>query len=106
MRIRAALALALMLAACERSPAADTYRFEHKEWQHLAPPITVVVHPSIAALRAAAPDSARSEGHILMAWSLINSGGCEVHIVDPAVSYQPEWLGHEVAHCLWGRWHA
>jgi hypothetical protein len=30
---------------------------------------------------------------------------CTIHIVDPQVSYEPEWLGHELAHCLYGQWH-
>ena len=31
---------------------------------------------------------------------------CRVFIVDPTHDYQPEWLGHELAHCLYGRWHS
>ena len=98
-----ALAAVLLLAGCNQSP--DGYRFESAEWERTQPNITVVAHPSLAALRAAAPAEARVEGRDLMAWSRITREGCEMHVVDPSASYQPQWIGHEVAHCVWGRWH-
>jgi hypothetical protein len=30
---------------------------------------------------------------------------CVVHIVDPAVHYNPAFLGHEITHCLYGNFH-
>jgi hypothetical protein len=30
---------------------------------------------------------------------------CTIHIVDPAKDYRPEWIGHELTHCLHGQWH-
>lgn len=30
---------------------------------------------------------------------------CVVHIVDPTVGYYPEFIGHEVMHCIFGDWH-
>lgn len=94
----------LLLSGC--GEASDGYRFERKEFERPRPEITIVTHPTIADLRANAPDAARQpEGRELMAWSIIRPNECEVHVVDPAASYQPQWIGHEVAHCVWGRWH-
>lgn len=96
-------ALAVALSGCERS---DSYVFERKEFERTEPQITIVLHRSLADLRAKAPPSAKSDpNRKLMAWSVIRPNGCEMHVVDPAVSYQPEWIGHETAHCVWGRWH-
>lgn len=94
----------LALSSC--GEAADGYRFERKEYERADPSITIVTHPSLSDLRAKAPAAASvGENRELMAWSIIRADGCEVHIVDPARSYQPQWIGHEVAHCVWGRWH-
>lgn len=110
MKRLALLALAL-LAGCDQ-PSADGYAFGAKEFTHTAPAIRFVVHRSLTDLRNAAPfdinAQARSQGRELMAWSTLSGPGhtsCTVHIVDPAVSYQPEWIGHEVTHCIYGRWH-
>ncbi|SKB62105.1 hypothetical protein [Sphingopyxis flava] len=97
-----ALLAAVLLAGC--GPA-DGYQFERKEFERAAPNITVVTHPSLKALRDAAPASAKEGAAELQAWSAITSRGCEMHIVDPTQSYQPEWIGHEAAHCVYGRWH-
>ena len=101
---RAIIAAALLaLAGCDRQ---DGFRFERKEFERSTPNITVVTHPNLADLRAKAPRSAIDAEHDLMGWSIIRSNGCELHVVDPTRSWTPEWLGHEAAHCIWGRWHA
>lgn len=92
----------IALAGCDRQ---DGYSFDRKEFERSQPAITVVTHPSLADLRAAAPPSAIEPGRELMGWSVIRPGGCEMHVVDPAKRWMPEWLGHEAAHCIWGRWH-
>jgi hypothetical protein len=107
----ALLAAPLALAGCKSGEAADAYAFVRKEWTHLAPSISFVEHPSVAALIAAAPkktrDEAKAAGRTIMAWSEIHpkTGAAIVHIVDPLVSYAPEWIGHEIAHVIYGRWH-
>lgn len=93
------------LAACQ-SQGSDAYRFERKEFDRSQPAITIVTHPTLTDLRASAPAAAKADtDRDLMAWSIIRPTGCEVHIVDPAKEWRPEWIGHEVAHCAWGRWH-
>lgn len=100
------IAAAAVLASCGGSgDAADGYQFGAKEFDRGRPNITVIMHPTLTDLRAKAPASAKRGERKLMAWGIIRPDGCEIHIVDPAVSYQPEWIGHEVAHCAWGRWH-
>lgn len=99
---RAALLL-FLLASCQGS---DAHQFDRKEFERLQPAITIVTHPTLADLRAKARVAAQQgEGRSLMAWSIIRPTSCEVHIVDPAKQWRPEWIGHEVAHCAWGRWH-
>ena len=92
--------LILLLSGCGSS---DGYEFQTKEFERLEPSVSFVVHPSTEDLRRAGPSV--GEDRELMAWAKIKDGGCEVHIVDPQVSYRPEWVGHEVIHCIYGRWH-
>lgn len=109
MRSICVLAMALVLAGCDGhdNRGDDGYLFGAKEWQHDHMTITLVVHPSIENLRRAAPVAvAQPEGRELMAWSVLRGDACEIHVVDPAVDYAPQWIGHEFAHCAWGRWHA
>lgn len=105
MRAALILAAALLLGGCDQS-AADGYAFGVPTFDRVEPNIRVVTHRSLAELRAAAPKGVYdAEAAKLMAWSVIRPDGCEMHVVDPAVSYQPEWIGHELAHCAWGEWH-
>jgi len=67
----------------------------------IATPISLLLWAGLFLLLSAAV----SDGRELMAWSIIRAGNCEVHIVDPSRSYQPQWTGHEVTHCIWGRFH-
>jgi hypothetical protein len=30
---------------------------------------------------------------------------CEIHMLDPEVSYRPEFTGHEMLHCFYGQFH-
>ena len=106
MRAALILAAALLLGGCGQSEAADGYAFGAATFDRAEPNIRIVTHRSLAELRAAAPGGIYDTGTAkLMAWSVIRPDGCEMHVVDPAVSYQPEWIGHELAHCAWGEWH-
>lgn len=105
--VGAAVAFSLGLVGCERSNVGkDQYSFERKEYTQVAPIISVVEHPSLTDLRRSAPAAAQLHSdRELMAYSILNGDRCEVHIVDPAVQYAPEWMGHEFTHCVYGRWH-
>lgn len=102
--MRAGIVCALLLAGCAPQ-SSDGYQFDDMEFDRPTPNITVVTHPSLANLRAEAPAVAIEPGRNLYAWSYLTRDACEIHVVDPRVAYQPEWIGHETAHCIWGRWH-
>ncbi|QUT04058.1 hypothetical protein KFK14_12965 [Sphingobium phenoxybenzoativorans] len=104
---RAILIAAALLTSCNDAP--DGYRFGKPEYIRESMTLNVVQHSSHAELRGAALAAGADAGNDreLMAFSVITARGstCTIHIVDPAVSYQPQWIGHEVAHCIYGRWH-
>lgn len=109
--IRAAIVgVALLLSACGQSEAADGYVFAGKQYDRGAVLVKKQEHRSFADLRAALParmsrewkDTRVARG----AWGeLHGDGSCTIHFVDPERSYQPEWIGHETAHCFYGAWH-
>lgn len=94
----------------------DGYVFQHAEFVNTNLKIKIVIHPSLQDLRDAgmkvgAISEDISPGSMIKvnstgAWSLINkTGTCEIHIVDAAKQYLPELAGHELMHCIYGRWH-
>lgn len=104
------VAVALLLAGCGQSEAPDGYAFAGKRYDRPSALVNKREYPSFAALRAALPahlsrkwkDEKVSRG----AWGQLHAdGSCTIHFVDPEVSYQPEWIGHETAHCFYGEWH-
>lgn len=109
MKLLISLAALALLASCDQPPreAADGYRFEQAEWQRSELAVSVVVHPDVEALRIAARAAgAKVEvGRELMAFGEITSRECRIHVIEPSDGYAPEWIGHEMAHCIWGRWH-
>jgi hypothetical protein len=84
--------------------ASDGYQFGHKEYTKTQLEITVIEHPSSAELSTHVKTA---DGSIVWAYSIIHpsTNKCEVHIVDPLRGYYPEQIGHEFAHCIYGRWH-
>jgi hypothetical protein len=30
---------------------------------------------------------------------------CTIYMIDPKMSYEPEFIGHELVHCVYGNWH-
>lgn len=98
----------LLLAGCEQGTAADGYAFGQPEYDNPNPQISFVYYDSIQDMRRAAPATAKvGENRELMAWGEISRKdlSCTIHMVRLTKDYQPEWLGHEVAHCIHGRWH-
>lgn len=103
------IALCLALTACGQV-AGDGYQFEKAEFDNRPQvTVTVVEHPSVAALRAEAVrlKIPVTPGEQLQAFGMLSptKPTCEIHIVAPKVSYKPEWIGHEFTHCIKGRWH-
>ena len=88
--------------------SADGYQFAGKEFDNTDTKIEFVIHPSYRDLRKSARDSGIENNKSVMAFSTLTGHDykrCVVHIIDPNVSYAPEYIGHEIVHCIYGRWH-
>lgn len=105
-----AFTVCTVLSGCDsKKPGDDGYTFDHPEFVRTTPVIRIVVHPNQTDLQAAAKLAGQTEAGDIMAWSAMSatdaSRPCVIHIVDPAKAYAPQWIGHELTHCIYGRWH-
>lgn len=102
------LLLPFALIACDTG-SADGYKFEEKEFESLTPNIEFVPVENKAELvqRFKAANGHIPEDRELQAFSILypDTNTCIVFIIDPVRSYEPEWIGHEVVHCIYGRFH-
>lgn len=90
-----------------RGTASDNYRFLEKEYETLKPGVEFVL------MRNQEEYNTVMKKHFGRDWKKISAftfwdkqkATCKIYIKDPAWSYEPEYIGHEVAHCIWGRFH-
>lgn len=87
--------------------AKDGYTFGKTEFVHEDVQIRVVVHRDQPELEREAErlGALANMDDRVSAFSLIRGKTCEIHILDPRYHYRPELIGHELTHCIYGRWH-
>lgn len=107
-------ALSIMpLSGCGESPrqtkGKDNYTFEMSQYEYYNFPIQIITYKTFNDLK----ESAEKYGVVLegrdklMAFSVLTANGtkCTMHIIDPHVKYMPEYIGHELTHCVYGQFH-
>ena len=96
--------LLLLLAACDSSRKGDDgFLFTKKETDYSTITVHIKTYATDAELNAAA--KARGVNAEVNAWGVLKGSECTIHVRDPSLSYQPEFIGHEITHCIWGRFH-
>lgn len=99
----------LVLTSCSPQPKQgdDGYIFGRKQYSNDQVLVSVVTYTDHNKLVAEGKKHGADYPN-LVAFSLLNSKDkrvCTVHMMDPSVSYQPEFVGHEFLHCVYGQWH-
>ncbi len=104
---RAALVLLPALAACGPQSGADGYTFEQAEFERSSLQIEVVQYDTRAAFEAAAKAKGIDDPSKLAAFASYHPAfpTCTIHTQRIATNYAPEFLGHELTHCVHGRFH-
>ncbi len=108
--------IAVAISGCDKAPhqgkAADGYVFGDPSFERSKLEVEVVLLQSTAALERAHKEALATRrgarvaaGRELAAFSILSEAGCTIYAIDPKVSYKPEFLGHELAHCIYGEWH-
>ena len=99
----------LFLASCGPTPqkGADGYTFGDKQYEKTTVQVNIVTYKSQAALQKALGNRAGVDASNVVAFSVLKPpfDTCTVHMVDPSISYKPEFVGHEFLHCTYGQWH-
>lgn len=103
------MVLLLFLASCNPAPksGADGYTFGEKQYEKQTVQINIVTYKSQADLQRSLGNRAGVDASNVVAYSVLRPpfDTCTIHMVDPSVSYQPEFVGHEMLHCTYGQWH-
>ena len=104
---RAPIQYPQVIRTLEAPPGADQYVFERKEYQNGRVNVTVRLYRSFDELRAAHPRRAYLDPQrpLYGFTQYSRSGNCTIHVIDPAVVYLPEYVGHEFMHCVFGNFH-
>ena len=106
--------VSLVLGGCASSGATNTYRygaddfkFLVKEYENLSPKVNFVLLKNQAEYNSARKKKLGVKWDSVSAFTLWipSTGECTVYIKDPEWKWEPELIGHEVAHCIWGRYH-
>lgn len=101
-------ALALTLGACQSvAVGTDGYRFDRKEYENVTPGVEFVLLQNSKEMAQIRKEFFGADWARVSAFTQWNpeKGVCKIYIADPDWQYKPELIGHEVAHCIWGRWH-
>ena len=91
------------VAQVERGP--DGYAFDQKQQERNQFRVKVVIYKNHADLVIASKRWGMPIGNNINGFSITVNGVCEIHIHDPNYSYEPEIAGHELFHCMYGKWH-
>ena len=116
--MKKALILSLLLTGCAQDPlrserkfsssaSYDGYRFIQKEYETLSPGVEFVLMRSPEEYSKVMYEQFGPNWKSVSAFTKWNmkEATCKIYIKDPAWEYEPELIGHEVAHCIWGRFH-
>lgn len=86
----------------------DLYKFSTPQYFKDHVFVKIVTYPTFAHLALAAKIQGFDNWQAVRAFAVQDPsllGPCTVHIVDPSVSYHPDYAGHEILHCFYGNWH-
>lgn len=111
-KIFALIAVCLLNWSCSNKPvAADGYTFYSKQYTKNTVQIEIVTYDTqqqlIEVLRRRGRNSDIDINRV-KAFSDLHPpdyNRCTIHMVDPASAYNPEYVGHEFLHCIYGQWH-
>jgi hypothetical protein len=103
------LFLFFILASCNQpsNVGADNYKFGEKQYENSSVSVDIVTYQSRNDLLKEARKYGVTNSEIVAFALLLRNDQtkCTVHMMDPAVSYEPEFVGHEFLHCVYGQWH-
>ena len=98
---------AFSIVSCNQLPlSADGYNFGNPSFEKSKVEVVFVTYETRAEFIEAAKKR-NVDSLELQAFTELRDpfNKCTIHAMDPRVKYQPEFIGHELAHCFYGQWH-
>ena len=98
------------IVSCQQKRVgSDGYYFEQETFTRLENHVTVVLVKNQTEMTKLLAEHGRTigAGRDVAAFSVLSmqDSSCTIYMIDPKLSYQPEFIGHEFVHCLYGNWH-
>ena len=103
------------LVACDntsKQKGKDGYYFEKESFTRTEFPVEVILVKDAAAITAEIKKRNNIQGTVepknVAAFSIVrlNDPKCTIYMIDPKNKYEPEFIGHELVHCIYGVWHS
>lgn len=104
-----------LLISCDNAPSKtgkDGYYFEKETFTRTDFVVEVKLMKSESEMRdeykkRVQNQDAKVDAKSLAAFAVIrrSDSKCTIYMLDPKVKYQPEYVGHEFIHCIYGEWH-
>ena len=112
----ATLLTPLLLLGCGdvSNTGADGYQFGEKQYSNGTVTVNIRTFENREEFERTAKDMGiaqftKSDVGNIVAFSTIPAEApydtCTIYMIDPSTRYEPEWIGHEMAHCIYGQWH-
>jgi hypothetical protein len=106
-----AIGLVTFVVSCQKqkNTGCDGYYFEKETFTRTDLGVHVVLVQSQKEMETLLEEHHRTiaDGRQVAAFSVlkVNEPECTIYMIDPKISYQPEFIGHELVHCVYGDWH-
>jgi hypothetical protein len=110
-----AMTALVTLVACDNpsnQKGRDGYYFEKETFTRTEFPVQVILVKDAAAITEEIRKRNNIQGTVepknVAAFSVIrlNDNKCTIYMIDPKNKYEPEFIGHEFVHCIYGVWHS
>jgi len=104
-----------VFVACDntsKQKGVDGYYFEKETFTRTEFPVEVILVKDAAAITAEIKKRNNIQGTVelknVAAFSVVrlNDPKCTIYMIDPKNKYEPEFIGHEFVHCIYGVWHS
>lgn len=101
----------LFVPGCEQShkKAVDGYYFEKETFLRTQIQVKIVLIKNQTEMdKLSAQHGMKTvPNEVIKAFATLskNEPACTIYVIDPKIEYNPEWIGHELVHCIYGDWH-
>ena len=103
------LIVTFTLISCDgnRNTGIDGYYFEQESMIRTSFTTDIVLVKDFAELKKVYVARGGKDVDDLAAFTLLSQteNKCTIFMVDPKNNYEPEYIGHELVHCIYGEWH-